>query len=60
MTLPLLVIYGLATGPPTGVSDGLRFLSTALTTLWSALGTFCLFEPRVARIGLGACPRIRP
>jgi hypothetical protein len=26
--LPLLVISGLATGPPAGVGDGLRFLST--------------------------------
>jgi len=28
VTLPLLVISGLATGPPAGVGDGLRFLST--------------------------------
>ena len=27
VTLPLLVISGLATGPPAGVGDGLRFLS---------------------------------
>ena len=27
-TLPLLVIFGLATGPPAGVGDGLRFFST--------------------------------
>ena len=26
VTLPLLVISGLATGPPAGVGDGLRFL----------------------------------
>jgi len=28
VTLPLLVISGLATGPPAGVGDGLRFLPT--------------------------------
>ena len=28
VTLPLLAISGLATGPPAGVGDGLRFLST--------------------------------
>jgi hypothetical protein len=28
VTLPMLVISGLATGPPAGVGDGLRFLST--------------------------------
>ena len=28
VTLPLLVISGLATGPPAGVGDGFRFLST--------------------------------
>ena len=28
VTLPLLVISGLATWPPAGVGDGLRFLST--------------------------------
>ena len=28
VTLPLLVISGLATGPPAGVGDGLRFRST--------------------------------
>jgi len=28
VTLPLLVISGLATGPPAGVGDGLQFLST--------------------------------
>ena len=28
VTLPLLVISGLATGPPAGVGDRLRFLST--------------------------------
>ena len=53
VTLPLLVISGLATGPPAGVGDGLRFLSHALTTLLSALGAFGLLEPRGARI----CPR---
>ena len=28
LTLPLLMISSLATGPPAGVGDGLRFLST--------------------------------
>src|SRR5271167_2657727 len=43
VTLPLLVISGLATH-----GDGLRFIPLhALTTLLSALGAFCLFEPRV-------------
>src|SRR5271166_3214801 len=48
VTLPLLVIFGLATGPPAGVGDGLRFIPLhALTTLLSALGAFCLCEFRV-------------
>src|SRR5271157_6567500 len=48
VTLPLLVIFGLATGPPAGVGDGLRFIPLhALTTLLSALGAFCLWEFRV-------------
>ena len=50
MTLPLLVIFGLATGPPAGVGDGLRFIPLhALTTLLSALGAFCLWEFRVSQ-----------
>ena len=48
MTLPLLVIFGWATGPPAGVGDGLRFIPLhTLTTLLSALGAFCLWEFRV-------------
>jgi hypothetical protein len=48
VTLPLLVISGLATGTPAGVGDGLRFIPLhALTTLLSALGAFCLWEFRV-------------
>ena len=50
MTLPLLVIFGLATGPPAGVGDGLRFIPLhALTTLLFALGAFCLCEFRVSQ-----------
>ena len=50
MTLPLLVIFGWATGPPAGVGDGLRFIPLhALTTLLSALGAFCLCEFRVSQ-----------
>ncbi len=50
MTLPLLVISGLATGPPAGVGDGLRFIPLhALTTLLSAQGAFCLWEFRVSQ-----------
>ena len=50
VTLPLLVIFGLATGPPAGVGDGLRFIPLhALTTLLSALGAFCLCEFRVSQ-----------
>ena len=50
VTLPLLVIFGLATGPPAGVGDGLRFIPLhALTTLLSALGAFCLWEFRVSQ-----------
>ncbi len=43
------MISGLATGPPAGVGDGLRFLIHALTTLRSALGAFCLCEFRVSQ-----------
>ena len=38
--LPLLVISGLATGPPAGVGDGLRFLSTARQYFCPRLGRF--------------------
>jgi hypothetical protein len=48
VTLPLLVIFGLATGPPAGVGDGLRFIPLhALTTLLSALGRFVGLNPAV-------------
>ena len=42
-TQPLLVISGLAAGPPAGVGDGLRCLPQAMTTRLSFLGLFCLF-----------------
>ena len=47
VTLPLLVISGLATGPPAGVGDGLQFLSRRCQHFLSSLGAFCLWEFRV-------------
>src|SRR5208337_2818518 len=38
--IPLLVISGLATGPPAGVGDGLRFLSRRCQHFLSELGPF--------------------
>jgi len=43
----LLVISGLATGPPAGVGDGLQFLSTLCQHSLSSLGAFCLIELRI-------------
>ena len=52
VTLPLLVISGLATGPRQGRATGFDSSLPALTTLLSALGAFCLWEPSITRI----CP----
>src|SRR5208337_912402 len=45
VTLPLLVISGLATGPPAGVGDGLRFLSPRWQHFCPRWGRFVCLNP---------------
>jgi hypothetical protein len=45
VTLPLLVISGLATGPPAGVGEGLRFLSPRWQHFCPRWGRFVCLNP---------------
>ena len=45
--IPLLLISGLATGPPAGVGDGLRVLSRHCQHVCPRSGRFRLYELRV-------------
>src|SRR5208283_2562815 len=47
--IPLLLISGLATGPPAGVGDGLRVLSRHCQHVCPRSGRFRLYELRVSR-----------